>query len=234
MIFYLVFGAPASFGVKCFFAHYSPKIFFWTILNQFWGKEPIVGLNFPLIIKVREAFTGIACLKDDVGTRGSQLWEAEFKVRGHNQGNHLFLVFLWMFLPHVVLPEEESWMFRSVAKTFTECLNETQFPKHSKSSILSQFQSDPLEIFFGNNNREHLVGIQQYYRISIILKQTDFSKSCPGLWKSFFWKTMEKRLPTSKIETLFWNISPFFSLVKRSDIDDKVSRTSTKLCLLKN
>ena len=129
------------------------------------------------------------------------------------RANYLSVATLRMFLPHIVLPEDKSWLFRSVAKNITKCLIETQFPKHSKSSVLSQFQSDPLEICFGNNSREYLVRFQQYYRISIILRQTDFSKSCPGLWKSFFWKTMEKRLPTSKIETFFLE---FFSILLSS------------------
>ena len=142
-------------------------------------------------------------------TRRSQLWEAESKVRGQNQGNHLFLEFLRMLLPHVVLPEEVSWMFRSVAKNFTNCLIETQFPEHSKSSDLSQFQSDPLEICFGNNSRECLVRFQRYFCISSISKQTDFSKSCPDLWKSF-WENHGKTTP----DIQNWNsFLKFFSIL---------------------
>ena len=111
------------------------------------------------------------------------------------RANYLFVASLRMFLPHIVLPEDKSWLFRSVAKNFTKCLIESQFPKHSKSSVLSQFQSDPLEICFGNNSREFLVRFQQYYRISSILKQTDFSKSCPDLWKSFFLENHGKTSP---------------------------------------
>ena len=108
----------------------SPQIFLWTILNHFsvLRKKPNVGLKVLFNFEVQDCFTKNRLSKK--WCRGRVEVSSEetspqfvFKMWKHR----LFLTFLQMVLPHIFLQENESWLFRLVAKCFVQSLKKISF-----------------------------------------------------------------------------------------------------------